>query len=182
MTMRPDRRHDAGFTLLEVTVALAVAALVLLGARAVLERMGDGADAIAAHAEAADRAANGERTLRALAGRLEVPPGEEEAFAGTPRAARFRTWCEVPDGWLERCRAVVGVVRLEDGTALVASLSTGGTVPLLRGLDGAELRYLRDAADGGLWLERWRSAVEAPLAIGVVVPGDTVIVRIGERG
>jgi len=31
-------------------------------------------------------------------------------------------------------------------------------------------------------VREWRSAVTAPLAIGVVIDADTLILRIGERG
>ena len=42
--------------------------------------------------------------------------------------------------------------------------------------------YLRDAAEGGAWVTSWGASVTAPQALGIVVDGDTTIVRVGERG
>lgn len=174
----------AGFTLVEVMVAVVVMGVVLVGARAMLGQVADGADRISAAAEAADREANAEGLLRVIAGRLELPahPGREAGFEGTPRGVRFQSWCEVPDGWLERCRASLGFIELEDGPALVLRLSTGELVPLRRGFGSGELLYLREAGNGGTWMKTWGASIAAPLALGIVIDGDTAIVRIGERG
>jgi prepilin-type N-terminal cleavage/methylation domain-containing protein len=175
-------RDRAGFTLIEVVVALAVAALVLLGARVMLGQLADGAERIAGAAVEADREAGAEALLRRVADRLETSVEEEHRFRGEPHAARFRTWCEVPDGWLEACTASLGIVRVESGNALVLSLSTGEIVPLRRGFDTAHILYLYDAADGGTWIPSWGTAITAPLALWLVVDRDTTIVRIGRRG
>ncbi len=178
-------RRSAGFTLVEVMVAVVVMGVVLVGARTMLGQIADGADRIALAAEQGDREANADALLRAVAGRVEVVarPGEDAVrFEGEPGGARFHTWCEVPDGWLERCRAWLGVIELQGEPVLALRLSTGELVRLRGGFRSGEILYLRDAANGGAWLTRWGSAITAPLALGVVVDGDTSIIRIGERG
>ena len=179
--LRADRR---GFTLVEVMVALVVMGVVLVGARTMLGQIADDADRITAAAADADREANAEALLRAVAGRLELSatPADSARLEGEPRGMRFRSWCEVPDGWLERCRASLGFIQVDGGNVLALRLSTGELVQLRRGFRTGELVYLRDAGDGGDWAGRWSTRLAAPLAIGIVIDGDTTIVPIGERG
>ncbi|HEX6041738.1 prepilin-type N-terminal cleavage/methylation domain-containing protein [Longimicrobium sp.] len=181
MTPRGTR---AGFTLVEVMVALVVMGVVLVGARTMLGQIAGDADRITAASAEADREANADLLLRTAAGRLEVVPvpGQEIRFEGEPRGARFHTWCEVPDGWLERCEASLGFIELEGENALALRLSTGEMVALRRGFQSGEMTYLRDAASGGSWVRRWGASITAPIAFGIVIDGDTSIIRIGERG
>lgn len=183
-------RGRRGFTLIEVLVALAVSGIVLLAARGLLGALADGADRVSAHASVADREANAERLVRALLARSEAGTSDARLFAGDARVARFSSWCHVPSGWLERCQAAIVIERDVAGEGspgrnalLVAAVfSTGEIVPLRRGVDTAELLYLSDARDGGRWLHAWGASVTTPLALGVVVDGDTLVLRIGERG
>lgn len=182
--MSPRRAARAGFTLVEVMVALVVMGVVVVGARTMLGQIADDADRITAASTEADREANAEGLLRTIAGRLETRPvlGQEIRFEGEPQGARFHSWCEVPDGWLERCEASLGFIDLEGEKVLALRLSTGELVALRRGFRTGEMTYLRDAASGGTWVRRWGASVTAPLAFGIVVDGDTTLVRIGERG
>jgi prepilin-type N-terminal cleavage/methylation domain-containing protein len=174
----------AGFTLVEVMVALVVIGIVLIGARAMLGQVADSADRITAASAEADREANAEGLLRAIAGRLEVAPvpGQEIRFQGDPRGARFHSWCEVPDGWLERCEVSLGFIELQGERVLALRLSTGEMVPLRRGFASGEIAYLRSADGGGSWVHTWGASITAPIALGVVIDGDTTLIRIGERG
>lgn len=186
MRARPSspRAGRSGVTLVEVMVALVVMGVVIAGARAMLGQIADDADRITAAAAEADRDGNADALLRAVAGRLEVSsvPGRPARFEGEPHGARFHAWCEVPDGWLERCEASLGILRLEGENVLALRLSTGEMVPLRRGFAAGEIAYLRDAADGGSWVRSWGASLAVPLALGLVIDGDTTLVRIGERG
>jgi hypothetical protein len=168
----------------EVMVALAVVGVVLVGARAMLEQVADHAARIAGAAEEADRAGNADALVRSIAGRTQVSalPGSEVRFQGEPGMARFRSWCEVPDGWLEECDASLGLIQVDGGNVLALRLSTGELVALRSGFRQGEILYLRAAGNGGWWLRSWGSSITAPLALGLVIDGDTTIVRIGERG
>lgn len=181
---RPRGGASPGFTLVEVMIALMVIGVVLLGARAILGQLADDADRIAAAAVAADRDANGEALLRTIVGRLDVGPGADGAtpFRGELRGARFHSWCEVPAGWLERCAASLGFITLDDGPVLALRLSTGEMVQLRRGFQNGEIAYLRKADAGGEWVGRWGASITAPVALCIVIDGDTTILRIGERG
>ncbi len=185
--MRGDTHTRRGFTLLELLVALALSGLILLGARLMLEGVADDAGRIAAAARAADREANAERALRQLFARLDLGGSPDAGFGGDERTMRFSTWCSVPAGWLERCRVTLGVETAEGGPSggslqLVARFSNGEVLVLRPALRAATLRYLNDAAGGYSWFRGWGDGITAPAAVGIIADGDTLIVRIGERG
>jgi prepilin-type N-terminal cleavage/methylation domain-containing protein len=170
------------FTLVELLVTIVLVGLVLAGARAILEQMSDTAHRIAAGAESADRGGNADRVLRSLLGRLELGLEEGRRFAGNERTLRFSTWCDTPAGWQERCRVTIGIDTLGGAGVLAASLSTGELLVLRRGFRRGQLRYLSDPGSGGVWFRDWGTSVTAPVALGLVLDADTLIVRIGERG
>ena len=182
--MSARRIRRGGFTLVEVMVALVVMGVVLAGARTMLGQIADDADRITAAAAEGDREANAEALLRSVVGRLEVSASPEggSLFEGTPAGMRFHAWCEVPDGWLERCEASLGIIQVEREKVLALRLSTGELVTIRRGFEDGELAYLRDAATGGDWVHDWGARTTAPLAVAVVVEGDTTFLRIGDRG
>jgi hypothetical protein len=166
----------------ELLVAIAIGAMAVVAARTLLEELADDAERIVGHASNADEEANAERVLRELALRLEVGTDDAMRFAGHERAARFSSWCDVPHGWQERCTVTLAVDAQGAEPALAAALSTGEVLVLRRGFTSGALRYLGDAARGGIWFRSWGESITAPLGIGVVLDGDTLILRIGERG
>lgn len=182
MQRRKHRMHRAGFTLVEVMVALLVSAVVLLGARMLLEQLSENASRTIAAAGKADADANGERMLRDLAGRLEVGTDGATQFSGEPNAARFGSWCDTPSGWLERCAVALVVRDGRDQSSIGVSFATGDTLTLLTRTVPIELRYLDDPRAGGRWFRSWGAGITAPLAFAVIAGADTMIVRIGERG
>jgi prepilin-type N-terminal cleavage/methylation domain-containing protein len=173
----------SGFTLIELIVAITLSGIVLLGARALWESLAGSVDRLRVEAAADARAANGERLLRSLLGRLEVGTDQSHEFAGDPQYATFTTWCDVSSGWQERCDAVLAIEPDSGGTErLVVRFSTGDVIALERGFSTGVLRYLNDPSSGGVWFRIWGHGITAPLAIGVITDRDTAIVRIGERG
>lgn len=183
--MRSSLRHSAraaGFTLVEVLVALVIAGTVIVTARMLLEQLAADAKRLVAHVATNDSKANTDRTLRQLVSRLEVGTDDSRRFAGNERAVRFTSWCDVPRGWQERCTVTLAIDTQGSEPLLVASLSTGELLEIRRGFSTATLRYLGDAAWGGTWFSSWGESITAPLAIGVLIDADTLILRIGERG
>lgn len=178
--MRPDHRRR-GFTLVEIVVALLVSAVVVLGARMLLEQLGDSTSRTVRNAARGDRDANGEQLLRDLVRRLEVGTPDAARFAGEPDSASFSSWCDVPAGWQERCTVVIRAESAATGMTLSVS-ADGMGAQQIRTDNGVELRYLDDAAAGGRWFRSWGAGITAPLAIGLLKGSDTTILRIGERG
>ena len=181
----PDRHPDAGrggFTLIEVVVALSLSAMLLLGARALFEQLGGHAEAMVEAATASDRDANADAVVRARVGAAEASPEPARPFDGTADGVRFHSWCESAAGWMERCRVTLGFIHAGETLVLAMATDDGDPVAIQRGFRAGRLIYLRDAGDGGAWVRGWSSTVQPPLAIGVVIDGDTAILRIGERG
>jgi prepilin-type N-terminal cleavage/methylation domain-containing protein len=177
--------RTAGFTLVELLVALVVGGVAILGARAVLAALGDHADRVSEAAASADRTANGERTLRALVGNLEIGTTPDASFGGDEHQMQFTTSCPTPSGWQERCVVRVIALRpdsLAGRSIVVGILPTGEILPLLADVTGPRFRYLRDAGNGGTWFHSWGNGITAPVAIGIVTERDTLILRIGDRG
>lgn len=173
-----------GLTLIEVLIALAISAMIVVAARFMVEGLSDGARRLRTASLELDREANGIGVARALAGRLETgSPGR--TFHGDPTQSAFSSYCEVPEGWLESCRVTLTVQRLGDSTALRALLESSRrteTIELARRAGPLTLRYLLSAEAGGQWILIWEGGLTAPLAIGVVSPTDTLLLRIGVRG
>ena len=170
-----------GFTLLEVMVALVITAIVLLGGRTIVEQVGASAEHIAGTAADVDREANGDRLLRALIARASLPEPEHE-FMGAAVGTRFTSWCEVPAGWLERCRISLGILQARGSGVLALQIDGGAVVVVRHGFRAGHFLYLLDPAHGGKWVSEWNSSVTTPMAVGVVLDGDTAILRLGERG
>jgi len=163
-------------------VALLVSGIVLLGARNLLEATADQARRIIGASTAADRDANAERLLRSIVGRVEVGTAPGTEFAGEPEIATFSSWCDVPGGWLERCAVTLAVVRDSVASALVLRTSLGDTIRVRERFRVGAIRYLDSPSAGGSWIRVWGAGITAPIAIGVILDRDTLIVRIGERG
>ena len=163
-------------------MALAIAGTVVVTARLLVEQLADHATRLVGYAVTTNSDANAERTLRELVSRLEVGTDHSRRFAGEEGATRFTSWCDVPRGWQERCTVTLAIERQGSEPVLVASLSTGELLMLRRAFSNAAFRYLGDAARGGTWFRSWGESVTAPLAIGIVLDADTLILRIGERG
>ncbi len=187
---RGSEAERPGFTLIEVLVALAVSAVILLAGRLTLQAVGDAATATTRTTREADSRANADHLLRTLVGRLEVGTDRSRRFGGDERSVHFTTWCDTPAGWLERCDAVLAVEQQDGAQALIAHLSpsdAGGNIGpslivLATGFQNGTIRYLDDARAGGRWFVRWGEAITAPLALEIILDEDTCIARIGERG
>jgi prepilin-type N-terminal cleavage/methylation domain-containing protein len=181
-------RQRRGFTLIEVLVALVVGAVVMLGARLLLEGVGDSGRRIVRVAQRADRDANAERLLRSTVASLEWGSAEEGGarFGGDEHEARFTSWCDTPGGWQERCAVMISITCDSSAQPVSAALSLSGVgtepVQVRAGFMRGELRYLADARDGGHWITKWDAGLSAPIAIGVILDRDTLVLRVGERG
>lgn len=191
---RNPRRH--GMTLLEVIVAVAASGFLLLAARQVFEIVGSSTAAFARAVNESERRANGEDLLRELLHALDLSgvaasQGGEWPLEGDQREVRFDTRCDSAGGWKEPCQVVIRIGRDGppsssatgndgDGMTLILQPRHGGSVTFSTGLDSiTALLFLETAAGGGVWRDSWERNLPPPLAIGLVRPADTLIVRVG---
>jgi prepilin-type N-terminal cleavage/methylation domain-containing protein len=177
-----ERGQTPGFTLIEVMVALVVSAIVLLGARAMLGEVGDAAARISVESGRLDTNANADHALRALVRNLDLGYANEAVFAGELRQVTFVSWCDTPGGWQERCKVEITIEKREGGDALVVHTPRSGAIVVRDHVRNGSLRYLTTVYGGGEWIRSWGAGITAPLAIGIILDSDTLIVPIGERG
>jgi prepilin-type N-terminal cleavage/methylation domain-containing protein len=185
-----------GFTLVEVLVALAVgAAVVLLAHRTLLEASAIGSS-VAQRREAHDRLMNARRFLIQAFSSLEVGTVPNSGFRGTADGAAFTTWLPDESGAAARRRVNLVIEPAQDGRGrLVALVSTqeasaadlpADTLVLAPSAGGLALDYVLDYGADAAWLEEWRSPVTAPLAVRLRVARDsgvdTLLFAIGPRG
>jgi prepilin-type N-terminal cleavage/methylation domain-containing protein len=170
----------AGFTLIEVLVALTLSALVVLIAHRVFTGVVDGSTRLQTARTALDREANARRTLTEMFGSLDVGTEGAGGFAGRPERVEFATWQRVPEGWLERRRVVLGV----EGGALFAR--TDISIVLRDSVRGVEFDYLLEPGMNAAWVREWISPVSAPVAVRMRVARaaavDTLLFIVGSRG
>jgi len=170
-----------GFTVLELSVALAVGGIVILAAWTMVDRVARTSAEIVAFAKETDREANSDRLLRSLLEGVEVRTDSLARFVGGERSMRFITRCDMPGGWQEPCAAGLAIERVDAEPALHVVFAER-IIVLKPAVGRAYFRYLGSPADGGHWLPSWKSSLSIPWAVGVVLENDTLILRIGERG
>ena len=169
-----------GFTLLEVTASLGLAALVLLGARALLDALAAARTQLVREATRDDMLANGERLLRAIVAHASTGDDSTVRFSGDRSSARFASFCPVPAGWLEPCRVRLALGNVGDDATLTAWLRPDDSMRVWRHRGVAELRYLDEPAHA--WVDAWGSSIALPAAVGIVTNVDTVILLVGRSG
>ncbi|SRR6266568_1787186 len=180
----------AGFTLIEVLVALAIGAVVVLLAQQLFAAVAERGKTLTAARTALDRSANARRWLDATFLSLDVGTEGAAGFEGRPDHAAFASWLLTPDGWFER--RMVSLARNND--RLVASVAPGQPITLMDSVADLALDYLLEPGAESRWVREWVSPVSAPVAVrmriekagngkrdtGNVV--DTVLLLIKERG
>lgn len=181
------RSRRAGFTLIEILVAMTVAAVVLLGADVVYEQLAAGSHAFAIAARAEDTSRNADLLVRQLVREVDVSPRDAgvpaRTFGGDSLSAHFTSWCTRPGGWKAGCEVLLKVVRDTPAAGAVAAItSTGDTARIRTRAPAVALRYLLDARNGGTWLVSWGQGPNVPQAIGIIAGEDTTVLRVGGRG
>jgi len=188
MRTRPKGGTQAGFTLLEILVALVVLGLLMLaltqGARFGLTAWEMQARGIATR----DDLAAVDRALRRMIEQMHPgTPDEEPRVTGLPGALSFRTALPLPAGAVPATlvEAALGVAATRHlvlrWTPYLPATRLGPPMPavetvLLRGVDHLELAYWRTArrGDPGGWQRDWRLR-ELPGLVRIRIvfaPGD----------
>ena len=175
--------RNAGFTLIEVMVALAIGGLVVLTAERLFAGAGDGARLLTESRERLDRDANARRWLEATFLSLAVGDSGSIGFTGDRDRVRFTAWQLTAGGWFEPRQIDLTI---SDGR-LEAGISPGESIILAESVTDLSFDYLLDPGADTRWVQQWVSPVSAPLAVRVRLgrvrgAADTLLLLIKERG
>jgi len=180
----------AGFTLIDVLVALTIGAVVVLLAQQLFAAVAERGKTLVAARTALDRSANARRWLEATFLSLDVGTEGAAGFDGRPDHVAFASWLLTADGWFER--RTVSLAR--DNDRLVASVAPGQPIAFMDSVTELALDYLLEPGAESRWVREWVSPVSAPVAVrmriakagcdkrdaGCVV--DTLLLLVKERG
>jgi len=168
--------HTAGFTLIEVLVALTIGSAVVL---LVHQAFGSVTD-MSARLDT-ERVAHGRR-MRALAqleqlfGSLDVTTARSRGFDGSPNRAAFAS--------ATRGESRLVTLTARDGWLLLGA--GNGPTDTLLAADAVTFDYLLSYGSGANWVQSWHSPVSAPLAVRLRLrrgdAADTLFFLIGPRG
>lgn len=153
------RAHD-GFTLLEVMVALAIGAMVLMMAHQLLAAVTEGSRRLEERVIHQDRMLNGRRWLRAALGSINAPV-ESLPFIGHPNELTLSASTLRGGGWFapQRLRLLVH----ED--SLLVERSEEGILFLADSIERIDFDYLLEPGAETRWASNWISTASTPLAV-----------------
>jgi prepilin-type N-terminal cleavage/methylation domain-containing protein len=174
-----------GFTLIEVMVALTLAALVVVLAHQIFSGVVDGVGRMDAARAGLDRKINSRRWLTEAFGSLQAGVDSAGFFEGHPDQVLFATWQRATQGGLHRQRLRLHQVR----AGLVADGVGTAPVALVDSIARIGFDYLLEPGANTTWAREWLSPVSAPLAIRVRIEylgapprADTLLLVVGGRG
>jgi prepilin-type N-terminal cleavage/methylation domain-containing protein len=172
----------AGFSLVELLVALTLAALGVTIAASIYLHASDVVGRIsAASIDREERALAMAWLTQALNG-AAVTADPAAPFRGSETEMRFRSVLWVPEGWQSATDVTVSM----DDDELRLEVGSGRDVVLLDSLRAVAFDYAGALGGANLWLRSWDSFAAPPLALrlrltsdhGVV---DTMLIYVGER-
>jgi len=168
----------SGFTLVEIVVGLTIAASVALMAREIALQVQQASVQLQRAERRVAARANGlmilRRALAAVRTRIDTA-----AVSGNEHVASVASHCVSTAGWSEPCVVTLVVSQLDSGMVLLGLGNSRDPVVLRAGFQAASLRYLDRADHGGRWLTAWLEPNRYPLAIGLIVDGDTALLPVG---
>lgn len=178
-------RSQAGFTILELMVALALAGAVMTIAVVVTGEI-NAASRRAQVPSDGDREALVERWLRAALGSIDVGANGTVTFDGLDDQVVFRSRQLTRHGWSE----AVTIQVYADRGQLLARLSTGRQLLLLPNVISLRTSYLIEPGAYPRWSPHWSSALMVPPAIRFELDRrlstgprtDTLLFALGRTG
>lgn len=173
-----NKRSHAGFTLLEIMVALVISGLVVAALAAMQVVAADVATRVPHDVRTTTANRNAMQFARELFVQADPGPSGELSFTGTADSVAFTSWCPVGGGWVERCPVTLAIRPGAEGGAVELGWM-GGSLTLARWESAVRLEYLRDARGGGTWVQQWGTAISPPQAVRVITDSLELILRIG---
>lgn len=162
----------SGVTLLELMVAIAIGTMVFLTLHALVTGISDSTGRSRQAISEWEQRELSELRLRRLV--LNAHAGGQP-LRGDARQVDFATLCADNLALPRRCRAGLRIDQRDRGGRVTLTLD--GHAALGLPIDGVGVRYLRSAANGGVWDDRWTDS-ELPLAIGIIASTDTLVLPV----
>ena len=175
--------RSRGFTLIELTLALAVGSLaVLIGALLWRQALSAGT-ALQRHRTQLDQRSGGRSWLASAVGSIEAGSAGDVPFTGHQSELAFSSWLPGAHGLPVRQAVSIGL----GDRALQARLSDGTRIPIADSVAGVGFDYLLQPGLNAQWASVWESPVSASLAIRIRITGfegavDTLLFLVGGRG
>ncbi len=175
-------RSRAGFTMIELMVALAAGALLLAALFGLVTAVIDSGSRLVAQRRVAEQSRQGDRWLRSVIASTSVGRPGDAQYGGGPESASFTTMLPTAYGWHEARAVTLGA----EGDSLLLSVAGAEPIVLRRGVRALALDYLLEPGANAKWVRQWSSPVSAPLAVRVRIEMetevDTALYLIGPRG
>jgi prepilin-type N-terminal cleavage/methylation domain-containing protein len=156
--MMPHPNRLAGFTLLEVVVAMTIGGLVLLLATGFLPPLNDATTRIRAIESTAGREARVRRWLELAFSSLDANDRGGVSFDGQAAQLVFRARMLNSRGWFEP----TSVQLYLENSDLMARLGNGRQLTLLNRIQEAQWDYLAEPGEYPKWGAAWSGASTAP--------------------
>lgn len=175
-------KSRAGFTMVELMVALTAGAILLAALYGLVAAVVDSGSRLVAQRREAEQLRQGDRWLRSVIASTSVGRPGDAQYEGRPEAASFTSMVPTAYGWHE-ARAVSLSLR---GDSLLLAVTGSEDVVLRQGVQDLALDYLLEPGANAKWVRQWHSPVSAPLAVRVRIDTgadvDTALYLIGPRG
>ena len=172
-----------GLTLVELLVALVVAATVVSLSGSLLRSVLGGLETLRAVQAQRDSRLNGRRELTSMLRSVAAGVDGATDFVGRPDQLECTVWQRTAGGWMEPRS-----MRLSLSHGRLEASAQDRTITVFEDVDALELNYLATFERSASWLPVWRSPVSVPAAMRIVAASarngvaDTLIVVIGPRG
>jgi len=173
-------RRDAGFTLIEMVVALALSGLVSLLLLQGLRLTVSGTERLSRHADRLDDQTSVETLLRRLLETATNGAGRDGGFSGMPGRLSFLTLAEDGGAGVYRVDLALAGTGSRQELVLTRRLAVPFGAPrrqrsvLARDVRGFSLSYFGAAgpADRPRWHRRWTGLANPPLLVRIVLDAD----------
>lgn len=178
MRCRNVLRSHRGYTLIELMAALSLVGFVLLGSWQLVATLSDGYGEFVRRQTQVSASSNRMLALRRLVARASINRDSVDQFVGLPSSTAFESRCETPEGWLRRCHVVLAI-ETGERSGITASVDREDSAELTHLGSAARLIYLDRAGIARQWRSEWGRSITIPLAIGVVMQRDTIVLPVG---
>jgi hypothetical protein len=170
-----------GFTVLEIVLALAISAVILLTVRSLAAEVTDVRNQLSFRVRDENERVNGIRIARRLVGNAIVTADSTSWFMGERDSAKFISSCDYPDGVSRRCEARFRTRALASSTELLVSTSASQTVRAASLSGDATLLFLDQENKIQQWRSSWPLGRRAPAAVAFATIQDTLTLVFRSR-